>query len=960
MDTKECEDLVRSLQTIPADWKLTPVTGNKIPYTTGWHKDPVSRDSIAIDINSGKAQGFGILTGKLSGGIMAIDCDGHVPHQRLKDILESDIPHTVAFTSRKDGRAQYLFTIPKEHWDGIKTKKLGKAKEEGQLEFRWDGCQSVLPPSVHPETGYYQWVNSPDTTEIAQLPEKVLDYLLTPEQNNSLPSQTQPKPTKSNNEVLPPIPIERCLSKEHREALANGVSEPGRDDMGCGLVRDLIAIPNHVPSIEFEYRKKTYQLDVDGNPYQLLSDYCKRCTPPLSDRDCDRIYKSALEFNPSPSIQDKEALTNCLRSWVKENTGQQNLNSSKRNINDREETTKDEKKTAGERLLEIAKTDVAKYFHTNDKVPYADISIDGNRHTYSVRSKPFRLWLLGEYYKVTGKGISSQTLQDTLSTLEAIAIFDGETRNVHLRVAEHEGNIYLDLGTPDWKVVEIDSSGWQLVSDPPVRFWRPDSLLPLPYPVEGGSLNELKELLNVDGSAWILIITFLLFCFCPSKTYPVLVISAHRGSGKTAAAEILKGLIDPGKAALIKLQGDTLKLAVTLSRRWLPVYDNVGHISPDQSDDLCRVATNFGYSTRTLHTTDEETTFEFTRPQIITAIDALVTRDDLADRVLMVQLSEITEENRLPQAELNAKVEAARPRILGALLTALSQTLAAIPETKPETLPRMADYALFAIASEKALGLKKGEFRKTFDESRAQSRQIVLESSPVGEAIVRLMEKTDLVWKGTASELLNELENHTDTATYRSRYFPKASNSLSRQLNRLAPDLKAQGIDVRYFTEGRKCTRFICLEKIVKTSSASSASSADDLKTNQSKHYDADDIADGMQTTLDFADDTFDANGMQTIGNKSSVCAKTTQGHGIYHIADDADDKNTLFSKISMEFSKHASIFKVGDRIRYVGGMLRYKGKLGSVTKVCGDRYICDFDGKLTEQLPREELEAIA
>jgi hypothetical protein len=298
--------------------------------------------------------------------------------------------------------------------------------------------------------------------------------------------------------------------------------------------------------------------------------------------------------------------------------------------------------------------------------------------------------------------------------LEAIAIFRGETRQVHLRTAEQQGKIYIDLGTPDWKAIEVDSSGWRLVSDPPVRFWRPDSLLPLPYPVAGGSLEELKELLNVDGSAWILIITFLLFCFCPGKTYPVLVISAHRGSGKTAAAEIIKGLIDPGKAALIKLQGDTLKLAVTLSRRWLAVYDNVGHISPEQSDDLCRVATNFGYSIRTLHTTDEETTFELTRPQIITAIDALVTRDDLADRVLMVQLPEITEDKRLPQAELNAKVEVARPRILGALLTALSQTLAAIPNTKPDTLPRMADYALFAIASENALGLKKGEFRKMF------------------------------------------------------------------------------------------------------------------------------------------------------------------------------------------------------------------------------------------------------
>jgi energy-coupling factor transporter ATP-binding protein EcfA2 len=485
--------------------------------------------------------------------------------------------------------------------------------------------------------------------------------------------------------------------------------------------------------------------------------------------------------------------------------------------NSTSEGSSDEKKeAAGVKALRLAK--LATYFHTADKVAYADIAIDGSRHTYAVRSRSFRLWLTGEFYRDAGYGLSPQVLTDLFPTLEAIAICDGETHEVHLRTAEHQGKLYLDLGTEDWKAVEIDSSGWRVTSEPPVRFWRPDSLLPLPIPVEGGSLDELKDLLNVDRQSWVMIATFLLFCFCPDKTYPVLVLAAHRGSGKTAAAEILKGLIDPGKAGLIKLQGDTHKLAIAATRRHLMVYDNVGHISPDQSDDLCRIATGFGYSTRTLHTTDEETTFEFTRPQIITAIDALVTRDDLADRVLMAQLPEIPENKRLSQGELNEKVELASPRILGALLTALGQTLAELPHTKPDKLPRMADYALFAIASEKALKLRPDEFMTIFDESREQSRQVVIESSPVGEAIVQLMEKTPLLWKGTASELLNELEKHTDEATYRSRYFPKASNMLTRQLNRLAPDLKALGIDVSFMRQGVESKKIICLEKGLKIS----------------------------------------------------------------------------------------------------------------------------------------------
>jgi hypothetical protein len=573
---------------------------------------------------------------------------------------------------------------------------------------------------------------------------------------------------------------------------------------------------------------------------------------------------------------------------------------------------KEERQTGGDRLLEIAKT--ATYFHTADKIAYADVTIDGNRHTYAVRSKAFRLWLSGQYYKDAGKGIGAQTLQDTLSTLEAIAIFDGETHEVHLRTAEHQGKIYLDLGTDDWKAIEVDSLGWRIVSEPPVRFWQPDSLLPLPVPVTGGNLDELKELLNVDGPSWTLIITFLLFCFCPDKTYPVLVLSAHRGSGKTAAAEIIKGLIDPGKAALIKLQGDTHKLAVAATRRHLMVYDNVSHISPDQSDDLCRIATGFGFSTRTLHTTDNETTFELTRPQIITAIDALVTRDDLADRVLMAQLPEIPAEKRLPQGELNAKVEAARPRILGALLMALSQTLAQ-PRPNPATLPRMADYALFAIASEKALGLKEGEFMATFNESREQSRQIVIESSPVGEAIVRLMENTPLVWRGTASELLNELENHTDEATYRSRYFPKASNSLSRQLTRLAPDLKALGIEVGYFREGQDRNRLICLEKVVKISSISSIPSIDDAKASQDNSLKADDIADDTRTisnvTDDIADGIANTDDTRTISSSSIVRAENTSEQRFHTVADDMDDMDNKKSLSSSQLNKTTNSIEI-------------------------------------------------
>ncbi len=544
----------------------------------------------------------------------------------------------------------------------------------------------------------------------------------------------------------------------------NGCPELNKGEKDYTLINDLklISTPN---------RRITIAFDKDSKPktINMVRAATKRFAGLLIAADC-QVYLADWNSDSSAVLSDRgkgidDLIFKCgVEAFYDVIDGAKPFATEE--IDDETSSSKKPLKSVAERLLEIGRT--ATYFQTPDRVAYADIAIAGNRHTYAVRSRAFRMWLAGMYFNVEGKGIGSQTMQDTLSTLEAIALYgqDSVTREVHLRIAEHQGKIYLDLGTPDWKAIEIDPTGWRTIVDPPVRFWRPDSLRPLPAPIAGGNLAELRQLLNVNGSAWTLIITFLLFCFCPNKTYPVLVLSAHRGSGKTVAAEMLKGLIDPGKAPLIKLQGDTHKLAVSASRRLLMVYDNVGHISADQSDDLCRIATGFGYSTRTLFSTDEETTFEFARPQIVTAIDSLVTRDDLADRVLMIQLGEISEQQRLPQAELTAKIDAARPRILGALLTALSQTLAALPDIKPDKLPRMADYALFAIASETALGLEKGEFMSVFNDSRELSRQVVIESSPVGEAIIRLMEnrKAWEPWQGTASELLNKLEHHTDEA----------------------------------------------------------------------------------------------------------------------------------------------------------------------------------------------------
>lgn len=166
---------------------LTPLLGNKAPYRNNWqHEAALSKEALIREINSGRSKGLGIRTGAVSGGIVAVDLDGSSATAKLGELSGSlELPRTVAFTSGRVGRCQYIYTVPEQFWFGCQTKKFktGATGDDGkpeQVELRWDGCQSVLPPSVHPTTGQYKWVEgcAPSECEIAQAPLWLIELML--------------------------------------------------------------------------------------------------------------------------------------------------------------------------------------------------------------------------------------------------------------------------------------------------------------------------------------------------------------------------------------------------------------------------------------------------------------------------------------------------------------------------------------------------------------------------------------------------------------------------------------------------------------------------------------------------------------------------------------------------------------------------------------------------------------
>ncbi|HEX2237336.1 MAG TPA: hypothetical protein VHJ19_03025 [Gammaproteobacteria bacterium] len=118
-------------------------------------------------------------------------------------------------------------------------------------------------------------------------------------------------------------------------------------------------------------------------------------------------------------------------------------------------------KSQATRLIELAAQ--AKLFHDQEDRGYATIFVAGHKETWPVKSKGFKEWICQELYAYEKRGVNGSALQDAIETVEGQARFDAPEKSAHLRLAEHDGKIYIDLCDPSWRAIEITAHGWQVI-----------------------------------------------------------------------------------------------------------------------------------------------------------------------------------------------------------------------------------------------------------------------------------------------------------------------------------------------------------------------------------------------------------------------------------------------------------------------------------------------------------------
>ena len=340
--------------------------------------------------------------------------------------------------------------------------------------------------------------------------------------------------------------------------------------------------------------------------------------------------------------------------------------------------------------------------------------------------------------------------------------------------------------------MRINKDGWSIADKIPILFKNVSHELPQVIPLQGGSIKELFEFLNVPKAETgyspkqLLIIAWLVAAFIPDFPHPILTFYGPHGSAKTTNADVLQSLIDPSSTQSLSFPKEIDELAQIAAHHHLISFDNLSTISQQLSDMLCRICTGGGFSKRKLYSDQEDIIFQFRRVIMLNGINIALSNADLLDRALLVGLERFTKFGSV--SAFWQKFEEAKPRILGAVFDLLVKALNIIESVSEDNDFRMVDFARYGCAVAEALGLSADEFTLAYRANMNKLEDEALAASVIGSVVVGFM-RSQPSWEGTPTDLHRALEQEalyesidTKTAYLRSAYhgYVQAAPSVKR------------------------------------------------------------------------------------------------------------------------------------------------------------------------------------
>ncbi|QJX63798.1 hypothetical protein HLK66_20565 [Niallia circulans] len=456
----------------------------------------------------------------------------------------------------------------------------------------------------------------------------------------------------------------------------------------------------------------------------------------------------------------------------------------------------------------IRVSEEAEFFQNDLEEAFAAVTLNGHKEVMKVKNKKFKMWLTKQYYDATKRAPGSDAMNQAIGVMEMKAAFEGDERRLQLRVTEKDGAFYYDLANEDWSVVKVEPNACKVLDEPPTLFTRNKNTKAQVLPDFTGDLKLLLNHVRIKNEDdQILYLIYVVSCLIPSIPHAVLVFSGEKGASKSTSMRLTRQVVDPAVQDLLTMPNSMQDLAISLSNNYMPSFDNLDGLSAEKSDLLCIASTGGGFSKRTLYENDDETLLELKRCVGLTGINVVVTRADLIDRSIIIELDRIPEDERKEEREVWETFEKDRASIVGGALQALADAMAIYPNVKLDKLPRMADFTRWGYAIAEVLEYGGERFLQAYLKNRNQSNEEAISSHPVAATVVALM-KENQSWSGSVASLLSELERVAvqEKINTKVKTFPKAAHILSRRLKEVKSNLEDVGItfDIRHAGDSKK------------------------------------------------------------------------------------------------------------------------------------------------------------
>jgi len=397
------------------------------------------------------------------------------------------------------------------------------------------------------------------------------------------------------------------------------------------------------------------------------------------------------------------------------------------------------------------------------------------------------------HIKEFGKLLPETKLKQFNQMLEFGIREKGVFDTARTRVYKKGSKIFVDLGDGLFAVIKADKV--ILTHKVPVKFLHNSGMgVKVTPDLDNGDIALLHKYLRVRDEQFKLILTFIFNCFFTDTHYLMLLLLGPAGSGKSFIQKVIKTVVDPNVVMLRNQTGKVEDLVLAGAHSHLPDFNNLSKLSSGIQDALCTMLTGGCATTRTKYTNKGQSAIHTHNPVLANGIGNIVSREDLYERTVTIQLRKIegSKTEIIPESELWADFLADLPVIMGGIFNALSDILFQFKTfDRPSHLTRMADFHLLGLVTEIALGWQEGSFEEAYRNNITIGHDDVLIDSSVAQALIKWKELGNSEIAGTYDQIKSSLNRYVGLGGVTPR-------ALSAELDRLSGALQnIHGIKIK-------------------------------------------------------------------------------------------------------------------------------------------------------------------